>query len=386
MKPFTRTDRKGWWIRFKDANGKWRMRKGGDTEGDAWSKLKQIEREAEAIREGWVDPRQVEAAKAGRRPIAEIVEEYRVYLVGKRNTPAHVKESIRCINVVVKGTGAKCLTDLDHGSVELLLGKMIAAGKSARTRNVYRLRINALMNWAVRRRMVTSNPIVGIEAIPEGGDKREISRAMTPEELGQLLDGTPDKDRRLYYLIAARTGLRWSEIARLRWLNVDLDGGWITPDAANTKSQRADPLPIAPDLLAKFKAIAPPPDEPKPKRRRRELSDLAKPSRPENPGGRVFKSSPTLRTFQRDLKRAGIPYETERGQVDRKSLRKTFGTHLAMAGVDFRLAVRLMRHTDPRLTMNVYTDPMLLDMKTAVSRLDTVRSNVTNWTDGRRLG
>ena len=56
--------------------------------------------------------------------------------------------------------------------------------------------------------------------------------------------------------------------------------------------------------------------------------------------------------------------------MDRKSLRKTFGTHLAMAGVDLRVAVKLMRHSDPRLTMNVYTDPMLLDMKGAVEVLD----------------
>lgn len=90
--------------------------------------------------------------------------------------------------------------------------------------------------------------------------------------------------------------------------------------------------------------------------------------------GRVFTSSPTHRTFQRDLTRAGIPYETERGQADRKSLRKTFGTHLAMAGVDFRLTVRLMRHSDPRLTQNVYTDPLLLDMRGAVERLERVSS------------
>ena len=56
-------------------------------------------------------------------------------------------------------------------------------------------------------------------------------------------------------------------------------------------------------------------------------------------------------------------------QADRKCLRKTFGTHLAMAGVDFRVAVRLMRHKDPKLTQNIYTDPILLDMAVAIKRL-----------------
>lgn len=54
---------------------------------------------------------------------------------------------------------------------------------------------------------------------------------------------------------------------------------------------------------------------------------------------------------------------------DQKSLRTTFGTHLALAGVDFRVAVKMMRHKDPRLTMNVYTDPVLLDMKNAANML-----------------
>jgi len=85
--------------------------------------------------------------------------------------------------------------------------------------------------------------------------------------------------------------------------------------------------------------------------------------------GPIFKSSPTRRTSQRDLARAGIVYENERGQADRKSLRKSFGTHLARAGVSFQTAVKLMRHSDPRLTMNVYTDAALLDMRAAVEHL-----------------
>jgi integrase len=115
-------------------------------------------------------------------------------------------------------------------------------------------------------------------------------------------------------------------------------------EAGRTKSGRDDSLPLAPDVLELLKS------------RRREA-------------GPVFTESPTRRTFKQDLSRAGIGYDGPRGQADRKCLRKTFGTHLAMAGVDFRLAVRLMRHKDPKLTQNIYTDPMLLDMKGAVARI-----------------
>ena len=85
--------------------------------------------------------------------------------------------------------------------------------------------------------------------------------------------------------------------------------------------------------------------------------------------GDIFDSSPTLRTWKADLVRAKIVYDNQHGQVDCKSLRKMVCTHLAMGGVDMRIATKLMRHTDPRLTQNIYTDPALLDMKAAVEKL-----------------
>jgi len=50
-------------------------------------------------------------------------------------------------------------------------------------------------------------------------------------------------------------------------------------------------------------------------------------------------------------------------------LRYTFGTSLAKAGVAPRVAMELMRHTDMKLTMNLYTDPRLLDTAGAVASL-----------------
>ncbi len=135
-----------------------------------------------------------------------------------------------------------------------------------------------------------------------------------------------------------------AQLRRLRWQDVDLKDGWLYLDASRTKAGRSDMLPIAPDVLAVLKS------------RGKRL-------------GSIFRSSPTRRTFMRDIARAGIRYGTARGQADRKSLRKTLGTHLAMNGVSFQIAVRLMRHSDPRLTANLYTDPMLLDMRKAVAVL-----------------
>ena len=344
MDPFRRKDREGWWIRWKDAGGKWRTRKGGDTLKRACAALERKETKARMIREGYLRPEQAESAEGLRRSVREVIEEYRAYLADHGRSAAHVREAIRCIRVVVEWIGAKSLGDVQQRPVERWLTDLIRRGRSARTRNIYLTRLSAMLNWAVKRGMAEKNPLAVIEHLAEQVDRREISRALTPEEFNRLIEETPSEDRQLYYLLAGRTGLRWSEIRRLRWQDVDLENGWLHLDAGSTKAKRADSLPLAPDVLERL--------------REREKSL-----------GPIFRHSPTRRTFMYDLERAGIPYENERGQVDRKSLRKTFGTHLARAGVKFQTMVKLMRHSDPRLTMNVYTDPVLLDMQGAIKRL-----------------
>jgi integrase len=85
-------------------------------------------------------------------------------------------------------------------------------------------------------------------------------------------------------------------------------------------------------------------------------------------------SAPKLiRVLNRDLKAAGIPKVDERGrQVDVHALRHTFGTLLSKAGVAPRTAQAAMRHSRIDLTMNVYTDPRLLDVAGAMETLPSL--------------
>ncbi len=77
-----------------------------------------------------------------------------------------------------------------------------------------------------------------------------------------------------------------------------------------------------------------------------------------------------LRILDRDLRFAGIEKRDARGcTVDIHALRHSFGTHLSRAGVAPRTAQAAMRHSKIDLTMNVYTDPRLLDVASAVETL-----------------
>lgn len=79
---------------------------------------------------------------------------------------------------------------------------------------------------------------------------------------------------------------------------------------------------------------------------------------------------PTLKTFNLDLAVAGIEKVDSRGRsVDIHSLRHTFGTMLARSGVAPRTAQELMRHSDIRLTTNIYQHLELIDTGSAVEML-----------------
>jgi len=76
------------------------------------------------------------------------------------------------------------------------------------------------------------------------------------------------------------------------------------------------------------------------------------------------------KVLERDRAVAGIAKSDDRGRViDVHALRHTFGTMLSKAGVSPRVAQAAMRHSSLELTMNVYTDPRLLDVQGAVESL-----------------
>jgi hypothetical protein len=74
-----------------------------------------------------------------------------------------------------------------------------------------------------------------------------------------------------------------------------------------------------------------------------------------------------------DLEAAGIPYRDEAGQVaDFHALRHSYITLLERSGVSPKLAQELARHSDIRLTMNVYTHAGLYDLAGAVNGLPSI--------------
>ena len=158
---------------------------------------------------------------------------------------------------------------------------------------------------------------------------------------------------RLRYRFALCTGLRRSELRELERGDLRLDEStpYVQLPAEATKARRADAIPLRGDLAEKLRSI------------RGEAGD----------GDRVFARVPLMKEHRRWLAAAGIPYlDHQPRRADVHALRHTYGTMLSKVGISPREAMELMRHTDLRPTMKVYTNPRVFDLSKAVEKLPTV--------------
>ena len=137
------------------------------------------------------------------------------------------------------------------------------------------------------------------------------------------------------------TGWRIGEVLSLRWDDVDLEADangeyWATTRADANKGDRTERTPLLPIVVQHLRAI-------------RTFSPL------------VFPWQHSERALYPDLERiadaAGVKFPSNGRREDKfHCLRKTFGTKAAMAGVDRKALMGLMRHKDYSTTERYYLD------------------------------
>jgi integrase/recombinase XerD len=157
--------------------------------------------------------------------------------------------------------------------------------------------------------------------------------------------------RALVYNTVAQTGLRRKETKLFLIKNVDFENGvtWLPQDVP--KSGHEQYVRLNSDLARRLRAYI----------RTLENTEPDAPLFPSTrswTGKRAPKSAvPTIKTFNKDLVAAGLPKKDARDRVlDFHALRMTYITHLRLAGVSLDMAKRLARHSDVRLTEDIYTD------------------------------
>lgn len=205
------------------------------------------------------------------------------------------------------------------------------------------------LNWLVRQRMETENPLKFIERV----DTRLVQRyrrALSRDEAARLLETAP-RFRAVVYLLVLETGIRRNELNQVTVADFvfDTPTAFVRLPASITKNKREAQMRLRPHVVAAVRSVLP---------------DCAMPYE------FVFKNRiPRMETVKRDLLKAGIPFVNQHGRVDLHALRVTFCTTLLVGGASPRVVQELMRHSDIKLTMKVYTDPSQLPLAAALDLL-----------------
>jgi len=370
--PKERTDRPGtWYYSYKDHRGRWRKKSGFASDGAAWADKIVTESALQNVKLGLETPEQYEQARdmaiplidlAGRKHNLEIDQgkrrgdrkdddlliQFRDHMTGEGRSRMHVRWFTRYAEDMITTCRFKSLGDIEPNEVDKQLARRIQNGASFATRNRYLSAIKAFVNWAVERRMLQANPLKCLHKLNERKDPRRPNRALTEDQFESLIATAPARYR-VFYMVSALTGGRWSEIARLEWQHVDFDRREIYYAPNITKTGEPGTVSM-----------------------NRELTRALREFRPVGAslGDKIFGNQPQLLTWKKHLKTAGIPHQDGAGRIaDRKCLRSSFASWLIAKGVLPRELQILMRHADISTTMRYYSDPTLVDTASAVQLL-----------------
>jgi len=242
------------------------------------------------------------------------------------------------------GADVSCITE---ESLHILAGRLVATRKSE-TASDYLRRLRTLLTFAWQLRLIADLPRVWPKIrtaapLPEAWTSEQVAKLflVATEQPGHLGPHRAGDWWRAFLNVAWETGLRVSQMFRLRWADVDYQHRCIVIQACpGTKSYRPQIKPLSVECLAALELLAEPP---------RELIFCW----PEWP-----KSRRDFFSVWRYLCwLAGIPAPRSQRQLTHR-WRRSSVTEAARNSLE--AARRHAGHTSPETTLRHYIDPRLL--------------------------
>jgi integrase len=352
-----------WTAKFKDENGKVRCIPTKETNRKVAEQiLAQYEKEVARIKTGVITREELDKAQVKHTPLDSLLEQFHTKMIADGSTTKHLISVMRRIAVVLSGCEIDSLAKIRREPVERWIANEIKSkNRAAGTVNSHMAAVKSFVQYLTDIDVLPKNPLRSIRKLNEELDRRKKRRAMTQAEVEHFLTTTAAGERRkvgrpdervLIYRLLLGTGLRSTELSLLTPSQINFEHCRLTVEAVKTKNKRADVLPLRPDLVQSLKE-------------RVETMGI-------KPHERFFfhNHEQIRKVFYLDLKAAGIERIDPAGRsIDIHSLRKTFGTMLARAGVPLTTTQRLMRHSTPQITAKLYIDVEGGDMMQALDRL-----------------
>ena len=293
------------------------------------------------------------------RPFEDVFAEYMAWgraQGGRKGMPwdeEHAYKKERDIFFWRDALGLKLLGDL-YGvlpKVEERCRAMLESGNTGKTVANKVLNLRSMILWCKKRKYLTEDPLEELAKFDT--TPRTVRRAMTPDELKQLLRFCAPH-RRLLYEVAACSGLRENELRQLvpSFLDRNACAIRIPKEIDKARKERLQMIPSA--LMERLTAFV----------ESEEVFTLynkaysqqgerkGKKQPPANPLLYVPQNSATM--LKKDLEAGGTPAMTAKGKLDFHALRTAYINFVLDSGANVKTAQELARHATPDMTMNVY--------------------------------
>jgi integrase len=253
--------------------------------------------------------------------------------------------------------------------VQRCIRRLVDRGYAPKTINFTYTVLSMALKQARQSRLISYNPAEDVKP-PQRPRSKARDKTLSADQVRTLDLAMHGHHYEYVWRLLLATGLRWGELAALRWSDIDWGAQHITIDRAYTrvkggmflkepKTPREVPVPLVPPAVAALRAQ---------KIRVAEMqlaalewtdNDLVFP----NLKGQPLRNNDPLRQFQKVLAAAGLPKRTLHG------LRHTFATQLFAHGVHVKAAQQLLGHSRPDMTLSTYTGSDQPVLRDAVNQL-----------------
>jgi integrase len=266
-----------------------------------------------------------------RDTIENVVAEFmKRYMRGRKHSARYVVETQRNFDKhVLPRWRDRDIKSISRRDLNDLLDTIVDEGKPVAANRVLSA-VRKLFNWSIQRGIIEASPAWMIER-PSDETKRE--RTLTPNEIRTLWAATETLGYPFgaFFRMALATGQRRSEVATMRWHDIDTEERIWTLPAEMTKAGRSHVVPLsrlAMKILSGCRALT--------------SSPYVFSSRKSGPIAGYSKAKQALDSLM-----------TARGDIESwtiHDLRRSVGTGLGKRGVSRFVIARVLNHADSTVT------------------------------------
>ncbi len=276
-----------------------------------------------------------------------------------RNTPAtHERygNSVKQFLLSLKDKARKPVDTITPHDIEAFLNARLKSGLAPKTTIVDLKILNTAFRRAENFGTIIKNPVAAVQMPKEDCSEREV---FTHDEIEKILAAAPSVEWQTLILMGYFIGARLRDCVQMKWENVQADSGTITYEQQKTGKKVIVPMHLHIiehlDFLSSFGTSG----------------FLCPKLAAKGPGGKHGLSE----SFKRIAIKAGLDLMTAKGKGTRNfskrtfhSLRHSFNSHLANAGVPEEVRMRLTGHSSKGMNAR-YTHLEVKTLKSAMTNM-----------------